>query len=87
MNKKQKILIIVALSVFILTLFAIPIVRYSPAYPSYPDALVSYIWDIGANDKIRFDILALEWTGIVVISIILFFILKDNKNYKWTKKS
>jgi len=69
MNKKQKILTLVALGVFVLTLFAIPL---NDLYMS-----TTYIWYIPYKADIRFDVLFLEWRAIGLISVILFFFLKD----------
>ncbi len=85
MNKKQKILTLVALGAFILTLFAIPTVYHARATYSSPAtsyASTTYLWKIDADDRIRFDILFLEWGAIGVISVILFFILKDKDTLK-----
>jgi uncharacterized membrane protein len=69
MNSTQARLTWIAVSLFVLTLLITPVTSsiggtYSP------------IFAVGADERIRFDVLALEWAGIVVVYAGLFFVFR-----------
>lgn len=94
MSKKQKILIWLNLGVFTLTLVAAPWVVSTPARTmaspipgpafSYTTSGTSYsinapIWDGPLFGELNVAALLLEWLAIVVISGVMFFMLKTKK--------
>jgi uncharacterized membrane protein len=69
MNSTQARLTWIAVSLFVLTLLITPVTSsiggtYSP------------IFAVSSDEHIRFDVLALEWAGIVVVYAGLFFVFR-----------
>lgn len=74
----------VAFGVFALTLLNVPII-YSYKSSIYGDEIKTQastrtVLDVGANDRIRFDVLGMEWLGIVVVAGFLFAVLKGERS-------
>lgn len=85
MNKPQRRLSWIALIVFALTLLAAPVRERSESgwgdfkTVSYRGAYTP-IFAVNGDQSIRFDALALEWLGIGILYVGLFFVFKKGSN-------
>lgn len=80
MNKKQKIVVGIALSVFALTLLAAPWTVTPP--PNRFSSIVSYtttspVWDGPTNGRLNVATLLIEWAAIAIIAGGLFAMLRQ----------
>ena len=78
MNKKQKIIVGIALAIFALTLLCAPwTVTSSLTHISRSD--VSPVWDGPSNGELQTVALLIEWVGIGVISCGLLAIFREKR--------
>jgi hypothetical protein len=92
MNGKQSKVCWVALGLFCLSLLAVPVVTFNGSWTgSHVVGGIQYIpfIAVSSSQKVRMDILSIEWIGVGVITILLYILLRGtstNGNQSRTKQ-
>ncbi len=84
MNKTQKRVVEIALLLMAVSILIPPINTYISEFSEYGPIYSmefgwDFIWTVGQGKKVRFDILILEWVGLIALGGSLFILFKKNK--------